>query len=109
MNTETEMLAWAYLSRVVEAPCADLSALVQRVGPVEAAERIRRGQVDDTVAQRTEARCDIDCATEDLEILKRRGGRLVTFDDDEWPGLAFASFNGAPVRGPAAYRAPALR
>jgi len=106
VNTETEMLAWAYLSRVVEAPCADMSALVQRVGPVEAAERIRRGQVDDTVAQRTEARCDIDCATEDLEILKRRGGRLVTFDDDEWPGLAFASFNGAPVRDRQQGRAP---
>jgi len=106
VNNEAEMLAWAYLSRVVEVPCAELSALVQGVGPVEAAERIRRGQVDDTLAQRTEARRDIDCAAEDLEILKSRGGRLVTRDDDEWPGLAFASFNGAPVRDKQQGRAP---
>jgi len=101
-----EMLAWAYLSRVVEVPCAELSALVQRTGPVEAAERIRRGEVHDTLAQRTEARRDIDCAPEDLEILKRRGGRLITPDDDEWPGIAFASFNGAPVRDKPQGRAP---
>jgi DNA processing protein len=100
------MLAWAYLSRVVEAPCGELASLVQGVGPVEAAERIRRGQVDDTMAQRTEARRDIDCAAEDLEILKSRGGRLVTLDDEEWPGLAFASFNGAPVRDKQQGRAP---
>jgi len=106
VNNEAEMLAWAYLSRVVEVPCAELSALVQGVGPVEAAERIRRGQVDDTLAQRTEVRRDIDCAAEDLEILKSRGGRLVTRDDDEWPGLAFASFNGAPVRDKQQGRAP---
>ena len=106
MNNETEMLAWAYLSRVVEAPCGELASLVQGVGPVEAAERIRRGQVDDTMAQRTEARRDIDCAAEDLEILKSRGGRLVTLDDEEWPGLAFASFNGAPVRDKQQGRAP---
>ena len=40
--------AWAYLSRVVEPPCAELAALVQPGGPVEAAERVRRGRVDDT-------------------------------------------------------------
>ena len=95
-----------YLSRVAEAPCADLSALVRSVGPVEAAERIRCGEVGDTLAQRTEARRDVDCAAEDLEILKRRGGRLITRDDDEWPGLAFASFNGAPVRDRQQGRAP---
>ncbi len=106
MNTQSEMLAWAYLSRVAEAPFGGLTALVQRAGPVEAAERIRRGAVEDTLAQRTEARRDIDCAAEDLEILKRRGGRLVTLDDDEWPGLAFASFTGAPVRDKQQGRAP---
>ena len=34
------MRAWAYLSRVVEPPCPELAALVARVGPVEAAERV---------------------------------------------------------------------
>lgn len=92
--------AWAYLSRVAEPPCAGLAALVQRVGPVEAAERVRRGDVDDAVARRTEARRDIDSSAADLEMIARRGGRLITPDDDEWPVLAFAAFRGAAPRSP---------
>lgn len=106
MSTEDEMMAWAYLSRVAEAPCADMVRLVEGVGPVEAAERIRRADVDETLVNSTAARRDIDCAAEDLELLKRRGGRLITPGDDEWPGLAFASFRGAPVRDRPQGRAP---
>ncbi|WP_406816395.1 DNA-processing protein DprA [Mycobacterium sp. M23085] len=99
--------AWAYLSRVAEPPCAELAALVQRVGPVEAAERIRRGLVDDDLARRTEARREIDRCAADLEMLARRGGRLITPDDDEWPLLAFAAFRGgAPRPGGAPLIAP---
>ncbi|OBH49641.1 DNA-processing protein DprA [Mycobacterium mantenii] len=90
--------AWAYLSRVAEPPCAELAALVQRVGPVEAAERVRRGLVDDDLARRTQARRENDCCAADLETLARRGGRLITPDDDEWPRLAFAAFRGAAPR-----------
>lgn len=106
MSDQTEILAWAYLSRVAEAPCAELGDLVQHAGPVEAAERVRRGAVGDTLAKRTSARRDIDCATEDLELLKRRSGRLITADDDEWPGLAFAAFAGVPVRDKPQGRVP---
>ncbi len=106
MSDQTEMLAWAYLSRVAEAPCAALGDLVQRAGPVEAAERVRRGAVGDPLARRTSARRDIDCAAEDLELLERRSGRLVTADDDEWPGLAFTAFAGAPVRDKPQGRVP---
>jgi DNA processing protein len=91
--TDATSGAWAYLSRVVEPPCAELAALVGRVGPVEAADRVRRGDVDEPLARRTEARHDIDRAAEDLELLARRGGRLISPDDDEWPTLAFAAFN----------------
>ena len=98
MSASRELSAWAYLSRVLEAPCSELAELVMRVGPVEAADRIRRGAVGNDLARRTVARRDIDCAAEDLELLHRRGGRLLTPDDDEWPGLAFAAFTGAPVR-----------
>ncbi|OBH54962.1 DNA protecting protein DprA [Mycobacterium mantenii] len=90
--------AWAYLSRVAEPPCAELAALVQRVGPVEAAERVRRGLVDDDLVRRTQARRENDCCAADLETLARRGGRLITPDDDEWPRLAFAAFRGAAPR-----------
>ncbi|MCE9517137.1 MAG: DNA-processing protein DprA [Mycobacterium sp.] len=97
--TAAEVLrSWAYLSRVAEAPCDELAALIAEVGPLDATDRIRRGEVVPALAQRTEARRDMDCAATDLEMLQRRGGRLITPDDDEWPTLAFAGFGGVPVR-----------
>lgn len=90
--------AWAYLSRVAEPPCPELAALVQRLGPVDAAEAVRRGLVDGDVARQTAARRELDCAETDLDALARRGGRLITPDDDEWPLLALAGFAGIPTR-----------
>ncbi len=90
--TDQEMRAWAYLSRVVESPCVVLAALVRRVGPVDAAERVRRGQVDGVLARHTAARREIDQSAADLDVLSRRGGRLITPDDDEWPVLACTAF-----------------
>ncbi|MEB3051280.1 DNA-processing protein DprA [Mycolicibacter sp. MYC123] len=92
---DTTLRAWAYLSRVAEPPRPDLAALVGRVGPIEAAERIRRGAVNPELAKHTAARREIDRSTDDLELLARRGCRLITPDDDEWPLLAFAAFDGA--------------
>lgn len=95
MTTADEVLhAWAYLSRVAEPPCPELSALVARSGPVEAARRVRCGQVSEALSRRTEARRGIDRAAVDLELISRLGGRLVTADDAEWPLLAFTSFAG---------------
>ncbi|HEX2284123.1 MAG TPA: DNA-processing protein DprA, partial [Mycobacterium sp.] len=90
--------AWAYLSRVAEPPCPELKALVARVGPVEAADRVLRGQAGDSVGERVEARRRIDCAAKDLDVLARMDGRLVTADDDEWPQLAFTAFGGVADR-----------
>jgi len=89
-----DLRAWAYLSRVAEPPCLELAALVRSVGPVEAAERVRRGLVDGDLARYTGSRREIDWAADDLELLARRGGRLITPDSDEWPVLAFAAFAG---------------
>ena len=91
-------LSWAYLSRVAEPPCAGLAELVGRVGPVEAAERVRRGAVDEALSRHTEARREIATAAADLAVLARLGGRLITPDSDEWPTLAFAAFGGAAVQ-----------
>jgi DNA processing protein len=96
-TVDAKLRAWAYLSRVVEPPSAALAALVDRVGPVDAAERVRRARVDDTLARHTNARRGIDRAAEDLDLLARRGGRLITPDDDEWPVLAFTAFGGTGV------------
>jgi DNA processing protein len=87
-------LAWAYLSRVAEPPCRELSALVATLGPVEAANRVKEGRVSETLAERTEARRKIDCGARDLDLLNRLGGRLVTAADTEWPLLAFTAFAG---------------
>lgn len=92
------MRAVAYLSRVVEPPCPQLSALMARVGPVEAADRVKRRAVDDDLLHFTEARHEIDCATRDLVLLERLGGRLVTAADPEWPFLAFTAFGGADTK-----------
>jgi DNA processing protein len=91
--------AWAYLSRVAEPPCPQLALLVAEYGPVDAAAAIRSGSVPADLAERVEARRHIDCAAQDLDMLGRRGGRLITPDDDEWPYLAFSGFDSDTVRG----------
>jgi DNA processing protein len=97
MSDDTR-LALAYLSRVAEPPCPELTTFVGRVGPVEAADRIKAGDVTGDLGRRTEARRGIDCAAEDLEVLDRHGGRLVAADDDEWPLLSFTAFAGVDHR-----------
>src|ERR1700752_2901934 len=58
--TDQTRIAWAYLSRVAEPPCPELAALVDQKGPVEAAERVKRGEVGERLLARTEARRGID-------------------------------------------------
>jgi DNA processing protein len=94
-------LAWAYLSRVSEPPCSALTALVSRVGAVEAADRVRRGEAGEALDRLIDARREIDCAAADLDTLARLDGRLITADDDEWPLLAFTGFHGIPDRAQA--------
>ena len=96
--TDSVMLATAYLSRVVEPPCPHLTALVADVGPVEAADRVKRRAIDPPLLSLTEARYEIDSAARDLAILERLGGRLLTAADAEWPLLAFTAFNGVDSR-----------
>ncbi|SEH85932.1 DNA protecting protein DprA [Mycolicibacterium rutilum] len=96
--TDDLAVAWAYLARVVEPPCPALTELVAQVGPVEAADRVRRGQAGEDINRSAEARRQLDCAARDLEVLDRLGGRLITAHDDEWPLLAFTGFGGVPER-----------
>lgn len=92
--SDRALRAVAYLSRVAEPPCPPLAELVSRVGPVEAADQVQRRVVKEPLLHLTQARHQIDCAADDLAILARMGGRLVTAADDEWPLLAFTAFNG---------------
>lgn len=101
---DRERHAWAYLARVAEPPCAQLLDLVAELGPVEAADAIRRRVVPPAhraVLDITGPRAESNCATDDLIIADRLGARLITRDDDEWPGwsmLALAQADTA-VRG----------
>ncbi|MBD0861252.1 DNA-protecting protein DprA [Gordonia sp. zg691] len=110
------LTAWAYLARVAEPPCAEVIALVDEVGPVEAASAIRRRIVPDdhrAVLAATAARYEADCTAEDLDTAARTGARLVTRADPEWPAWSLlalsqadtAARGGEPlalwVRGPA--------
>ena len=106
--TEPVMRALAYLSRVVEPPCPQLTALVARVGPVEAADRVKRRAIDEQLLRLTEARHEIDSAARDLAVLERLGGRLVTAADAEWPLLAFTAFAGVDTKRPEAHPPLAL-
>ena len=98
MTDDRVRRAWAYLSRVAESPCADLSRFVADVGPVEAATRIKAGLAPQELQSRVKARYEIDSAAADLDMLDRRGGRLITPGDSEWPHLAFTVFDSEKVQ-----------
>lgn len=99
MSTDEIRLARAYLSRVAEPPAAALVGFVAEVGPVQAAELVRAGEVPSAVDSQTSARRALDRAEQDLETAAKVGGRLVVPEDDEWPrwpfnALAIAAANG---------------
>lgn len=77
--TDETMLAWAYLSRVVEGAFLPLVELINEVGAVLAAEVVRDNRLG-VLNSRTEARREVDLAERDLELMARMGGRLVTPD-----------------------------
>lgn len=95
---EQQRRDWAYLAGVAEQPNAALAALISDVGVTEAARAVAHRSVPDAhkeVLQLTDARCDTDTAAADLDAVERLGGRLVTPNDDEWPGWQLLSLGNA--------------
>ncbi|WP_297619099.1 DNA-processing protein DprA [Nocardia sp.] len=84
-DADERRLAWVYLSRVVEGPCAALSLLIESVGVVEAARAVRECALPEVLRGPTELRRGIDRAEQDLALMDRLDGRVVTPDDPEWP------------------------
>src|SRR5918999_284212 len=93
-------------------PDEALAELVAQVGPVEAAERVLDGRVDEQVAAETSVRRAVHRPSADLDAAAAAGARLLTPEHPEWPAQAFAAFglSGEPqlapplalwVRGPA--------
>jgi DNA processing protein len=89
---EHVLLARAYLSRVAEPPAPGLAELVEREGPVAAAERVRSGRVSEQVADETGARRAVHRPAADLAAAASVGARLVTPEHEEWPAWPFAAF-----------------
>ncbi|MGK8523417.1 DNA-processing protein DprA [Nocardia asteroides] len=84
-GSDARRLAWVYLSRVVQGPCAPLSALIESVGVVEAARAVRECALPEPLRGPTAQRRETDVAARDLDTIERIGGRVVTPDDPEWP------------------------
>ncbi|MGQ0482185.1 MAG: DNA-processing protein DprA [Pseudonocardia sp.] len=110
--TDEVRAARAYLAGVAEPPAPALVAFVSVVGALEAAEKVRRGEVPEAVAAVTRARRERCSGDADLRAADKLGARLVVPEDDEWPAAAFLAFDyrgiehlAAPlalwVRGPA--------
>ncbi|WP_300012978.1 DNA-processing protein DprA [Pseudonocardia sp.] len=92
-----DLLARAYLSRVAEPPAPGLAGFVVEVGPVEAAERVRRGDVPAPVAAETAARRGVERAAADLAAAAASGMRLLTPEHPEWPAGPFEALAGCGV------------
>lgn len=94
----TEVLhARAYLSRVAEPPASALAQFVAELGPVEAAERVRRGAVPERVSVETAARRAVERAGADLAAAEGAGARLLIPEHEDWPHWAFAAFAACGV------------
>ncbi len=91
-EADARRLAWVYLSRVVQGPCAPLSALIGSVGVVEAARAVRECALPEPLRGPTAQRREVDVAARDLETVERIGGRVVTPDDPEWPAWRMLGF-----------------
>jgi DNA processing protein len=77
--------ARAYLMRVAEPPAVSLTAFIEAHDAMEAAARVRSGDVPPAVQRETEARRHLDLADEDLAAAEKVGARLLVPEDPEWP------------------------
>jgi DNA processing protein len=97
MSVDPEVLrARAYLLRVAEPPAFHTARLVARIGPVAAAEAVRRGDVDRAVAGETAGRRRKDEVREHLHAASVLGARLLVPEDPDWPQWPFTCFGLVP-------------
>lgn len=97
--TDEVYRARAYLLGVAEPPAPALTALIDTYGPVEAADRVRAGDVSGRVCDETSARRDRDRVDDDLVAAEKVGGRLVVPEDGDWPAWQFLALAHARERG----------
>ncbi|MFC5289369.1 DNA-processing protein DprA [Actinokineospora guangxiensis] len=91
--------ARCYLAAVAEPPAPAVVAFVGRVGPVEAAERVRAGAVPGEVAKETSARREVVDVGAVAHAAREAGARLVIPEDRDWPSWPLLSLGNAMARG----------
>ncbi|WP_436502067.1 DNA-processing protein DprA [Actinokineospora sp. HUAS TT18] len=91
--------ARAYLLRVAEPPAPALAALIDVCGPVDAAARVRSGDLPQSVLDETSARRESDFVDADFAAAAEVGARLVTPEDAEWPAWPLLALRNACARG----------
>lgn len=89
---EEVLRARAYLLRSVEPPNRRLIGLIEEYGPVEAADRLRRGAVSDELLRAATARRGTDRSAADLDAARAVGARLLVPEDPQWPDWPFSAF-----------------
>lgn len=100
LNLSTLQHTWAYLNRVVEGPSPELHGLLTHYPAEEIAHGIYKGE--DWIGplrQSTASRRDWLRQDEDLAAAEAVGARLITPDDNEWPGEEFSSAFGFYQQG----------
>ncbi len=95
----TERWARAYLMGVTEEPGLAVKAFVALVGPVQAAARVRKGDVPDDVAGETCERRERVSVDGYFAIAESYGDRLVIPEDSEWPGQVLSALGQVDLNG----------
>lgn len=101
--SEDVLRARAFLNRVAEPASIAVWKMVRERGPVEAADRIRVGDVDDHVSEATASRAAMVDPDADLAAAERHGIRLVVPESRDWPHFAVAALEAAGARRLATY------
>jgi len=105
VESQEQLLAAAYLSRVAEPASVPLWMFVQHYGYRAAAAAVRAGDVPAEVAACTEARRTAADPEADLAAAERNGIRLLTPADSDWPHFAFAALQATGQRRVAQWQA----
>ena len=100
-TTDTERLAWAYLSRVTQGPSPAVWTRVnQGHSAVDIAEgvRTRASWIEPALLTQTKDTHHLDTTATDLAAAAAVGARLVTPDDEEWPQQLTSAFSSVNDR-----------
>lgn len=93
--------AYAWLSRACEPGNRELWAYVHALGVIEVAAQLSAGDGPARLQKAVGARVGEDRSLHDLDLVRRAGGRLVTPEDDDWPGEVLGPMAAAAAAGEA--------